>query len=137
MGYLRDVISWNAIINGYGINGDGDTAIALYYEMRSYGEGPDSAIYQSILSACSHAGLVDNGLLIFNQMGEENKIRPSRQHYGCVVDLLSRAGCLPDAIVFARKFLDGTGPDVWRALLSGCLLHGNVGLAELAASNIF
>ena len=104
MGYLRDVISWKAIINGYGINGDGDTAIALYYEMRSCGEGPDSATYQSILSACSHAGLVDNGLLIFNQMGEENKIRPSREHYGCVVDLLSRAGCLPDAIVFARKF---------------------------------
>ncbi|KAF3966101.1 hypothetical protein CMV_009773 [Castanea mollissima] len=136
MGYLRDVISWNAIINGYGINGDGDNAIALYYEMRSC-EGPDSATYQSILSACSHAGLVDNGLLIFNQMGEENKIRPSREHSGCVVDLLSRAGCLPDAIVFARNFLDGTGPDVWRALLSGCLLHGNVGLAELAASRTF
>nr|POF10779.1 pentatricopeptide repeat-containing protein [Quercus suber] len=130
-------ISGNAIINGYGINGDGDTAIALYYEMRSCGEGPDSATYQSILSACSHAGLVDNGLLIFNQMGEENRIRPSREHYGCVVDLLSRAGCLPDAIVFARKFLEGTGPDVWRALLSGFVLHGNVGLAELAASSIF
>nr|POE94192.1 pentatricopeptide repeat-containing protein dot4, chloroplastic [Quercus suber] len=137
MGYLQDIISWNAIINGYGINGDGDTALALYYEMRSCGEGPDSATYQSILSACSHAGLVDNGLMIFNQMVEENRIRPSQEHYGCVVDLLSRAGCLPDAIGFASKFLDGTGPDVWRALLSGCLLHGNVGLAELAASRIF
>uniref|UniRef100_A0A2N9FWQ7 Pentatricopeptide repeat-containing protein n=1 Tax=Fagus sylvatica TaxID=28930 RepID=A0A2N9FWQ7_FAGSY len=100
MGYLQDIVSWNAIING-------------------------------------HAGLVDDGLIIFNQMVEENRIRPSQEHYGCVVDLLARAGCLPDAIGFASKFLEGTGPDVWRALLSGCLVHGNVGLAELAAIRIF
>ena len=137
MGYLQDIVSWNAIINGYGINGQGETAIALYYKMGSYGEGPDSATYLCILSAYSHAGLVDDGLIIFNQMVEENRIRPSQEHYGCVVDLLARAGCLPDAIGFASKFLEGTGPDVWRALLSGCLVHGNVGLAELAASRIF
>jgi len=136
MGYLRDVVSWNAILNGYGINGHGKTAITLYHEMRSCGEDPDSATYLCILSACSHAGLVDDGLMIFNQMVEENRIKPSQEHYGCVVDLLARAGCLPDAIGFASKFLEGMSPNVWRALLSGCMVHGNVGLAELAASKI-
>ncbi|XP_059445593.1 pentatricopeptide repeat-containing protein DOT4, chloroplastic-like [Corylus avellana] len=136
MGYLRDVVSWNAILNGYGINGHGKTAITLYHEMRRCGEDPDSATYLCILSACSHAGLVNDGLVIFNQMVEMNRIKPSEEHYGCVVDLLARAGCLPDAIGFARKFLEGMGRNVWRALLSGCLLHGNVRLAELAASKI-
>ncbi|KAB1207548.1 hypothetical protein CJ030_MR7G007547 [Morella rubra] len=136
MGYLRDIVSWNTIINGYGINGCGETAITLYHEMRSCGEDPDSATYLCILSSCSHAGLVDDGLLIFNQIVEENRIRPSQEHYGCVVDLLARAGCLTDAIEFANKFLAGMGPNVWRALLSGCLLQGNVGLAELATRRI-
>jgi hypothetical protein len=74
--------------------------------------------------------------MIFNQMVEKNRIKPSEEHYGCVVNLFARASFLPDAIGFASKFLEGMGPIVWRASLSGCLLHGKVGLAELAASKI-
>lgn len=137
IGYLQDIVSWNAIINGYGVNGHGETALALYHEMRKDGDNPDSATYQCILSACSHAGLVNDGLMIFNQMVEDNKIKPSQEHYGCVIDLLMRAGCLSDASWFAGKFLKEMGPDVWKALLSGCALHGNVVLAELAVKKVF
>ncbi|KDO68025.1 hypothetical protein CISIN_1g046221mg, partial [Citrus sinensis] len=123
MGFLRDVVSWNTIIYGYGVNGHGETALALYHKMTETGEVPDSSTYLSILNACGHAGLTNDGLVIFNQMIEENKVKPSQEHYGCVVDLLARAGCLSDASGLAGKLLEGMGPNIWRALLSGCVLH--------------
>ncbi|XP_057966497.1 pentatricopeptide repeat-containing protein At4g35130, chloroplastic-like [Malania oleifera] len=134
MGVLRDRVSWNAIISGCGINGHGETAVTIFHEMRKCGKDPDSATYSSILSACSHSALVNDGLMIFSQMVEENRIRPSKEHVGCVVDLLARSGCLLDP---TSKFLELLDPNGWRALLSGCLLYGNVGLAELAARRVF
>lgn len=137
MGFLQDVVSWNAIISGYGINGKGDTALTLYHEMKKSGKDPNSATYLCVLSACSHAGLISDGLVIFNQMVEENKVKPSQEHYGCVVDLLARAGRLSDASGLAGKLLQGIGPNIWRALLSGCVIHGNIELAEFAAGKVF
>ena len=69
-------------------------------------------------------------------MIEENKVKRSQEHYGCVVDLLARAGCLSDASGHAGKLLEGMGANIWRALLSGCVLHGNMELAELAAKKV-
>ncbi|XVF45521.1 hypothetical protein PTKIN_Ptkin02bG0213200 [Pterospermum kingtungense] len=135
MGYLKDVVSWNAIINGYGINGHGETALALFHEMRKGIEDADSATYLSILNACSHAGLIYDALIIFNKMVEEDKIRPSQEHYGCIIDLLARAGCLSDASAFVSQLR--ISPNSWKALLSGCMVHGNVELAEFAARKVF
>ncbi|XWS67744.1 hypothetical protein CRYUN_Cryun04dG0031700 [Craigia yunnanensis] len=135
MGYLKDVVSWNAIINGHGINGHGEIALALFHEMRKGTEDADSATYLSILNACSHAGLIYDALIIFNKMVEDDKIRPSQEHYGCIIDSLARAGCLSHASVFVSQL--GIGPNAWRALLSGCVLHGNVELAEFAARKVF
>ncbi|KAJ9704420.1 hypothetical protein PVL29_002815 [Vitis rotundifolia] len=137
MGYIRDIVSWNAILNGYGINGHGEIAVTLYHEMRKGQENPDAATYLCVLSACSHSGLVDDGLVIFNQMVEERTIRPSQDHCGCIVDLLARAGCFSDASEFVSRYMEKMGPNAWRALLSGCQLHGNVGLAELAARRVY
>ncbi|KAJ7967169.1 Pentatricopeptide repeat-containing protein [Quillaja saponaria] len=133
MDHLRDIVSWNAIIYACGINGQGKAALDLYKNFRSQGEDPDSATYLCILSACGHSGLVESGLMIFNQMVEESRIMPSGEHYGCVVDMLARAGCLQDAIGFANKILRRMNPNVWRALLSGCVVHGNL---ELAAGRL-
>ncbi|KAJ0010810.1 hypothetical protein Pint_34279 [Pistacia integerrima] len=124
MGFLQDVVSWNAIINGYGVHGNGETALTLYHEMKKSGKDPDSATYSCVLSACSHAGLISDGLVIFNQMVKENKVKPSQEHYGYASGL-------------AGKLLDGMGPNIWRALLSGCVIHGNVELPEFAASKVF
>ncbi|XP_022763063.1 pentatricopeptide repeat-containing protein At4g13650-like [Durio zibethinus] len=135
MGYLKDVVSWNAIINGYGINGQGETALALFHEMRKGAEEADGATYLSILNACSHGGLINDALIIFNKMVEDDKIRPSQEHYGCIIDLLARAGCLSDASSFVSQLR--IGPNAWKAFLSGCMLHGNVELAEFAARKVF
>lgn len=135
MGYLKDVVSWNAIINGYGTNGHGETALFLFHEMSEGTEGADSATFLSMLNACSHAGLIHDALIIFNKMVEDDKISPSQEHYGCIIDLLARAGCLSDASAFVSQL--EIGPNAWKALLSGCMVHGNVELAEFAARKVF
>ncbi|KAF8033169.1 hypothetical protein BT93_D1927 [Corymbia citriodora subsp. variegata] len=136
MGCLRDIVSWNVILKGHGVNGAGELAVSFYNDMRMQGVNPDSATYLIVLNACSHAGLVGDGLRIFNQMVEESRIRPDKQHLRCLVDLLARAGCLSVAHGIANNVLEQAGPDVWKALLGGCLVHGNVELAELAARRL-
>ncbi|KAL5561184.1 hypothetical protein UlMin_030931 [Ulmus minor] len=133
---LRDIVSWNAILYGCGINGQGEIALALYHEMRNCREDPDGTTYLCILNACSHAGLVDEGLMLFHQMLEDGKVKLREEHYGSLVDLLSRAGWLPDARGLASKLWEAAGPNALRALLRGCL-HGNVELAEHAARRLF
>lgn len=137
MGHLQDIVSWNAILNGYGINGHGETAVILYDKMRKGTVNPDAATYLCVLSACSHAGLVDDGLVIFNQMVEDQTVRPNQDHSGCIVDMLARAGRLSDASEFVSRHTEKMGANAWRALLSGCQLHGNVELAELAARRVY
>ncbi|OWM80405.1 hypothetical protein CDL15_Pgr019685 [Punica granatum] len=134
--FLCDIVSWNAVLNGYAINSCSEKAISFYNEMREAGINPDGATYTIVFSACSRAGLVDEGLIIFNQMMEESRVELRQEHYGCLVDLLARAGNLADAVGLANKFLDKAGPSVWKALLRGCTLHQNVELGELAARRL-
>ncbi|CAI0557733.1 unnamed protein product [Linum tenue] len=133
-----NVASWNMIISGYGINSQGEHAVALYHEMLKDGnEEPDSATYSAVLTACSHAGLIDEGVMIFNQMVEDGKVKPSEEHFGCVIDLLARAGFVDDASGFAKKFPEKMSLNAWKALLGGCSVHGDLQVAEHAARRVF
>ncbi|KAL3539079.1 hypothetical protein ACH5RR_002445 [Cinchona calisaya] len=131
MGSLCNIVSWNALISGYGINGQGETALSLFYRMRKGGTNPDSTTYSCILSACSHTGLVHDGLVIFSRMIEEGFCL-NQKHYGCIADLLVRAGYLS----VTSELSEGMSPKIWKALLNGCLLHCNVELAEVAARRL-
>ncbi|KAL5723015.1 hypothetical protein ACHQM5_006461 [Ranunculus cassubicifolius] len=130
------IVSWNAIISGYGINGSGEAAVALFRLMQKSGMEPDGVTYLNVLSACSHSGLVDDGLVISDEMMKDNMIRPSEEHWGCIVDMLARSGRLSDAHGFLSKLAENVGPNVWRALLSGCRTYDNVELAEFAADMV-
>ncbi|KAK4785960.1 hypothetical protein SAY86_002649 [Trapa natans] len=132
----QDIASWNAVLNGYAVNSCEVKAVSLYKEMRKLGIDLDGATYTTLLSACSRAGLVGEGLAIFNQLVEESRIQLCEEHQRCLIDLLARAGSLRDAAELAAKLLNNAGPSVWRALLSGCTLHQNVELGELAATRL-
>ncbi|KAH9293088.1 hypothetical protein KI387_041706 [Taxus chinensis] len=93
----RNLVSWNAMITGYAQNGMGIVAIQLFEEMLQAGIVPNHVTYVSVLSACSHAGLMDEGLRYFNFMSEKHHIVPSASHYTCMIDLLGRAGRLHEA----------------------------------------
>ncbi|KAG6484267.1 hypothetical protein ZIOFF_061062 [Zingiber officinale] len=72
-------------------NGHSSLAIETFREMEQEGPQPDQVTLMGLLNACTHAGLVDEGLSYFNSMTRDYTIDPEIEHYGCVIDLLSRA----------------------------------------------
>lgn len=132
----KNEISWNAMITGYSQHGCGTEAIKLFEEMKRVGLNPNYVTYVGVLTACSHVGLVDEGLGYFKSMSEEYCLEPKPEHYACVVDILGRSGFLGRA----RKFIETMPiePDamVWRTLLSACTVHKNTEIGELAASRL-
>nr|CAD1819192.1 unnamed protein product [Ananas comosus var. bracteatus] len=133
----RNLISWSAMISGYGLHGHGREAVQCYSEMKMNGVVPDNVTFTSVLSACSHAGLVNEGKKIFNEISKDYSLRPTVEHYTCIVDLLGRAGYLDQASEFIMNMDVEPNADVWAALLSACRIHQNVELAEYAAQNAF
>lgn len=132
----KSVISWTAIIGGYGIHGQGEIAIGLFDEMIELGIRPDETVFVTVLSACSHAGLVDKGLEHFNAMEMKYGLKPGPEHYSCLVDLLGRAGRLKEAMDLIKSMKVKPDGAVWGALLSACKIHKNVELAELAFEHV-
>ncbi|CAM6009951.1 unnamed protein product [Sphagnum balticum] len=129
----RDVVSWNAMITGYAQHGLGEDALQLYDQMQQEGLSPDSTTFVGVLSACSHAGLVYEGLQLFNSMCHDYSIIPTVEHYGCMVDLLGRAGLLNAAEGFIRNMPFEADASIWAAFLGACRIHSNVKLADHAA----
>eukprot|EP01018_Ginkgo_biloba_P006084 Gb_02808 [translate_table: standard] len=133
----RDVISWSAMIAGYGMHGLGDSALALFVQMQETDMKPNSITFICVLSACSHAGLVEKGWEYFDCMTRDYSITPSLKHYTCMVDLLGRAGYLEEAQSFINKMPFEPDAGVWGALLGGCRIHSNIELGEFAANQLF
>lgn len=131
-----DVVSWSTLIVGYAQSGFGEEALILFREMKSSGIEPNRVTFVGVLTACSHVGLVEEGLKLYAIMQTEHGISPTKEHCSCVVDLLARAGHLNEA----KRFIDEMKlePDVvvWKTLLSACKTQGNVDLAQKAAENI-
>ncbi|KAF7818800.1 putative pentatricopeptide repeat-containing protein [Senna tora] len=132
----KSVISWTAIIGGYGIHGHGEIALNLFYEMIKSGIRPDETVFVTVLSACSHAGLTDEGLKYFDAMEMNYGLQPGPEHYSCLVDLLGRAGRLKEAMNLIKSMKVKPDGAVWGALLGACKIHKNVELAELAFERV-
>ncbi|PKA53238.1 Pentatricopeptide repeat-containing protein [Apostasia shenzhenica] len=132
----KNIWTYSAVISGLAVQGDGKEALQVFSNMLKEGFLPDEAIYAGVLSACSHAGLVDEGLSIFDQMRFDHQIKPNVQHYGCMVDLLSRAGSLKEAYDLISEMPMKPSAAVWRCLLSACKTHKNIDLAEKSYGNL-
>lgn len=134
---LKDLVSWTIMIAGYGMHGFGSEAIATFKEMRQAGIEPDEISFVSILYACSHSGLLNEGWKFFNVMRNEFYIEPNLEHYACMVDLLARAGRLSMAYKFIKSMPLEPDATVWGALLCGCRIYHDVNLAEKVAEYVF
>ncbi|RDX64418.1 Pentatricopeptide repeat-containing protein, partial [Mucuna pruriens] len=132
----RDLVSWNTIIGGFGTHGLGQTALKLLQEMSGSGVRPDLVTFSCVLSACSHSGLVDEGIEIFYRMTKDFGLTPVREHFSCVVDMLARAGRLEDAFHFINQMPQEPDKHVWGALLAACQEHQNVSVGKLAAEKL-
>lgn len=126
----KDVVSWSAMISGLAMNGHGRDAIEAFGAMQREGVLPDDQTFTGVLSACSHCGLVDEGMMFLDRMSKDFGILPNIHHYGCVVDLLGRAGLLDQAYQLITSM--GIKPDstIWRTLLGACRIHKHVTLGE-------
>ncbi|XP_020247169.1 pentatricopeptide repeat-containing protein At5g66520-like [Asparagus officinalis] len=132
----RDVRVWSVMISGLAIHGLGKEALGLFYEMQSIGINPDSVTLTAVLSACSHSGLVNEGLKLLDRMQIDYLVEPTIEHYGCIVDLLGRAGRLKEALGLIQRI--PLKPDValWGALLVACRVHKDVDMGEKVAKEM-
>ncbi|KAE9594524.1 hypothetical protein Lal_00001111 [Lupinus albus] len=133
----KDLISWTVMIGGYGMHGFGNEAIATFEKMRTAGIEPDEISFTSILYACSHSGLLNEGWELFNSMKSRSNFEPKLEHYACMVDLLARTGNLSKAYSFIKSMPIKPDATVWGALLCGCRIHRDVELAEKVAERVF
>ncbi|XP_068644563.1 putative pentatricopeptide repeat-containing protein At3g01580 [Aristolochia californica] len=133
----RDVVVWSSIIAAYGIHGRGYEAIDVFKGMVEDSCNPNPVTFVSILSACSHAGLVEEGIMLFNNMLSSYGVAQNWEHYGIMVDLLCRKGDLEKAMKLISQMPTTVGPHVWGALLGGCRIHKNVNVGEIAARTLF
>ncbi|KAL6848372.1 hypothetical protein ACP4OV_021666 [Aristida adscensionis] len=133
---FKDAFTWTTMISSFTVQGDGRKSLDLFNDMLRSGVVPNSTTFVSVLSACSHAGLIREGRELFVTMRRIYNIDPQLEHYGCMIDLLGRGGLLEEAEALIADM--NMEPDIviWRSLLSACLVHGNVRLAEIAGKEI-
>ncbi|XP_049934699.1 pentatricopeptide repeat-containing protein At3g29230 [Nymphaea colorata] len=126
----RDVVSWNCMLQGLAIHGHGDRALDLFVRMQTQGVAPDAITFLAVLSACTHIGLVDDAYRYFSCMKEDFGIVPQIEHYGCMVDLLGRAGRVHEAFELIKSMPMEPNAIVWCTLLAACRTHNSVEVAE-------
>ncbi|GAB2282784.1 hypothetical protein Dimus_017319 [Dionaea muscipula] len=138
----RNVYSYSSMILGFAIHGEANKALELFQEMGNKTDIiPNRVTFIGVLTACSHAGLVEEGRLFFSSMKNDYGVEPTADHYTCMVDLLGRAGCLEEALELAEtmavKVKVKPHGGVWGALLGACRIHRNPDIAEIAAGHLF
>ncbi|CAA2972533.1 pentatricopeptide repeat-containing At1g09190 [Olea europaea subsp. europaea] len=129
----KNVVSWNAMISGLAFNGKGELGVEMFEEMTNHeGTSPNDATLVAVLACCVHAGLVQRGRDFFASMAKHYHIKPKLEHYGCMVDLLSRSGCVKEAYDLIRIMPMKPNAAIWGALLSACRTYGDMELVEHA-----
>ncbi|XP_071713375.1 pentatricopeptide repeat-containing protein At1g04840-like [Rutidosis leptorrhynchoides] len=132
----KDLRTWSVMIWGCGINGNLHKAVQYFNKMKSTGIKPDEVVFLAIITACSHAGNVDQGQRFFNMMKHDYSIEPTMKHYAVMVDLYGRAGRLNAALRFIKNM--SIDPDfvIWGTLFSACRAHKNVQMAEYVSEKL-
>ncbi|XP_050237186.1 pentatricopeptide repeat-containing protein At1g14470 [Mercurialis annua] len=128
----KDVVSYNTLIGGFAAHGQGYEAVKLLKSMEEEGIEPDRVTYICVLTACSHAGLVEEGHKVF----ESIKITDV-DHYACMVDMLGRVGKLNEA----KRLIDNMPMEahagIYGSLLNASRVHRRVEVGEVAAEMLF
>ncbi|KAL4191942.1 hypothetical protein AMTRI_Chr06g169800 [Amborella trichopoda] len=132
----RNDATWNAMIVGLAMHGHGELALEFFDKMQKAGVKPDGITFVGVLTACTHAGLVNLGRTYFNTMEPKYEVVRELKHYGCMADLLGRAGLLDEIHDMIKHMPKKPDVFVWGGLLGGCRIHNNVKLAEIAVEHM-
>ncbi|OMO77396.1 hypothetical protein COLO4_25209 [Corchorus olitorius] len=132
----RNVFSWAAMIGCFAVHGHARKAMQCLERMKNEKIRPDGVVLLGVLTACTHAGLVEEGLFFLNNMENQYRIVPKHEHYSCLVDLLCRVGKFDEALKLIKRMPMKPLASVWGAVLNSCRIHNNVELAELAVKEL-
>uniref|UniRef100_A0A803NWK9 Pentatricopeptide repeat-containing protein n=1 Tax=Cannabis sativa TaxID=3483 RepID=A0A803NWK9_CANSA len=132
----RTLVSWTTIIHGLAMHGYAIPALLRFSHMQREGFKPDGVVFLSILSACSHAGLADEGRKCFNSMIQEYHMKPGREHYGCMIDLLCRGGLVNEAFELVCSMPEKPDMIMWRMLIGACRNQGDISLVDEISSHL-
>ncbi|KAI3928213.1 hypothetical protein MKW98_023814 [Papaver atlanticum] len=132
----KNFSTWNALLGGLAMHGHGKITLDHFNEMISCGVRPNEVTFLAILSACCHSGLVDEGRKQFSRMEKDYNLSPGIEHYGCMVDLLGRAGLFDEARELIKVMPMKPDVMIWGALLSACKAYGNVEMSRKIQRNI-
>ncbi|GAV84275.1 LOW QUALITY PROTEIN: PPR domain-containing protein/PPR_2 domain-containing protein, partial [Cephalotus follicularis] len=136
MGNKQDSVLWNTMISALAQHGRGEEALQMFDAMVRSGMKPNRITLTVSLNACSHSGLVQEGLRYFESMTGDHGIVPSQEHYACLVDLLGRAGCFEELINQLKKMPCKPDKQVLNALLGVCRICGNIELGRKVAEQL-
>ncbi|KAK2997978.1 hypothetical protein RJ639_025488, partial [Escallonia herrerae] len=132
----KNLFCWNSAIEGLAAHGYAHKALTMFTRMEMEKVKPNGITFVSVLSSCTHAGLVEEGRRRFLNMTCHYFIAPEIEHYGCMVDLLCKAGLLEDALELIRTMKMEPNAVIWGTLLGGCKLHKNLDIAQVAGNNL-
>lgn len=132
----KEVASWNVMITGFGVHGQGNKAVELFEEMQRSGKQPDRFTFLGVLQACCHAGLVSEGLYYLAQMQSLYKLEPELEHYACVINMLGRAGRLNEALNLINEMPEEPDAKIWSSLLSSSRIYGDLEMGEKFAEKL-
>ncbi|KAL4197904.1 hypothetical protein AMTRI_Chr04g253440 [Amborella trichopoda] len=133
----RNIVTWNAMIMGLAMHGHALDALKVFDMMQRLGrEKPNDVTFLGVLCACSHGGLIDLGRQNFEKMERASGVKPRIKHYGCMVDLLGRAGFVEEAYELIERMPIECNAVVWRALLGACRVHGKMELGEVVRKRL-
>ena len=132
----KDVVTWNSMISGLAFSGLALAALDMFQQMKLAGAEPNEITFVGILAACTHGGLIETGLSIFHSMKSQYNIKPSVEHFACIVDLLCKSGKIEEAFKLADEMEEQPNSVIWGTLLSACRLRSNLELAEICAQRL-
>ncbi|KAF3493362.1 hypothetical protein DY000_02054961 [Brassica cretica] len=132
----RSLPSWNILISAFGRHGYFEKVCETFHEMVESGTKPGHVTFVSLLTACSHGGLVDQGLAYYDMIARDFGIKPAIEHCVCVIDLLGRSGRLAEAETFISNMPMKPNDLVWRSLLASCKIHGDLDRGRRAAEHL-
>ncbi|KAJ8758704.1 hypothetical protein K2173_000425 [Erythroxylum novogranatense] len=132
----KDAFSWTAVIEGLGNLGYGNEALSLFYQMEGQGAWPNAATFVSVLKACSHSGLINEGCQLFKRMVEAYQVQPRIEHFGCLIDLLSRTGLLHEVEEFVKLLLPEERLVAYKTLLNACIKYSEFKLGDKIGDEI-
>ncbi|XP_015878568.1 pentatricopeptide repeat-containing protein At1g77170, mitochondrial [Ziziphus jujuba] len=132
----RNVSSWTSMIVGYATHGYINEAFECFRCMIDGGVRPNHVTFIGVLSACVHAGMVQEGKNYFEMMQNFYGITPRLQHYGCMVDLLGKAGLLQEARQMVEDMPVEANSIIWGSLMGACEKYANIRMGEWVAKHL-